>query len=218
MEDSTNADKNLHLKLSVAFLLGLGWSAVRPHDYFTWLLEVLPALLGFGVLQATYRRFRFSNFTYFLITIHALILCVGGHYTYAQVPLFNWIRDEFHLSRNCYDRVGHFAQGFVPVLITRELLLRTSPLRRGKWLFALSLCVALAISASYELFEWAVAEATGSAADAFLGSQGDVWDTQWDMFTALVGALCALCFVARVQDRSITRVLAPVNVDARGLR
>ena len=205
-ERPRDTDTKLHLGLCVVFLLGLGWSAIRPHDYFTWFLEVIPALLGFGALLATYRRFRFSNFLYILITIHALILCVGGHYTYAQVPLFNWIRDHFHLSRNCYDRVGHFAQGFVPALIARELLLRTSPLRRGKWLFALSLCVALAISASYELFEWAVAEATGSAADAFLGSQGDVWDTQWDMFTALVGAFCALCFASGLQDRSIAKV------------
>ena len=176
------------------------WSAVRPHDYFTWLLEVAPAILAFVVLAATYQRFRFTQLVYSLCALHAIILMVGGHYTYAEVPLFNWIRDTFGLARNHYDRVGHFAQGFVPAMVTREILLRTSPLGPGRWLTTLVIAVCLAISALYELIEWGVAEATGTAAEAFLGTQGDVWDTQKDMALCLVGALAALLSLTRIHD------------------
>jgi putative membrane protein len=179
------------------------WSAVRPHDYFTWLLEVAPAILAFVVLAATYRRFRFTQLVYSLCALHAIILMVGGHYTYAEVPLFNWIRDTFGLARNHYDRVGHLAQGFVPAMVTREILLRTSPLGPGKWLTTLVIAVCLAISALYELIEWGVAEATGTAAEAFLGTQGDVWDTQKDMALCLVGALAALLSLTRIHDRAL---------------
>ena len=179
------------------------WSAVRPHDYFTWLLEVAPAILAFVVLAATYHRFRFTQLVYALCALHAIILMVGGHYTYAEVPLFNWIRDTFGLARNHYDRVGHFAQGFVPAMVTREILLRTSPLRPGKWLTTLVIAVCLAISAVYELIEWGVAEATGTAAEAFLGTQGDVWDTQKDMALCLIGALVALLTLTRTHDRAL---------------
>jgi putative membrane protein len=179
------------------------WSAVNPHDHFTWFLEVVPMLLAIPILLLTARRFPLTSLAYVLIASHMTILMVGGHYTYAEVPLFNWIRDTFHMSRNCYDRVGHFAQGFVPALLARELLLRTSPLRPGKWLFFLVTSVCLAISAAYELFEWAVAVLTGSAADAFLGTQGDVWDTQWDMFFALVGALASQVLMARLHDKRL---------------
>lgn len=181
------------------------WSAVRPHDYFTWFLEVLPVIIAVPILAATYRRFPLTTLLYVLIAIHAMILCVGGHFTYAEVPLFNWLRDTFHLARNHYDRVGHFMQGFVPAMIAREILLRTTPLRRGKMLVFLVVCVCLAISAGYELFEWAVALATGEAADSFLATQGDVWDTQQDMLMALVGAVTALLTLSRLHSRLLAR-------------
>src|SRR6185369_5085085 len=179
------------------------WSAIRPHDYFTWILEVFPAIIGVIVLAAAYRNFKFTTLVYVLIGAHAIILMIGGHYTYAEVPLFNWIRDEFALNRNHYDRVGHFAQGFVPALIAREALLRKSPLRRGRWLFFIVVSICLAFSALYELFEWGVSEATGSAGDAFLGTQGDVFDTQKDMAMALVGAITSLLLLSRLHDRQL---------------
>jgi putative membrane protein len=179
------------------------WSAIRPHDYFTWILEVFPAIIGVSVLSATYRHFKFTTVVYVLIGAHAIILMIGGHYTYAEVPLFNWIRDEFALNRNHYDRVGHFAQGFVPALIAREVLLRKSPLRRGRWLSFIVVSICLAFSALYELFEWGVSEATGSAGDAFLGTQGDVFDTQKDMAMALIGAITSLLLLSRLHDRQL---------------
>ena len=151
-------------------------------------------------------RFQFTSFVYLLITLHACILFVGGHYTYAEVPLFNWIRDHFHLARNDYDRVGHFAQGFVPALVAREVLLRQKIVLKRGWLFFIVLSICLAVSAAYELLEWRVAVGTGSAADAFLGTQGDPWDTQEDMATAAVGALTALLFFSRWHDRLIGRM------------
>ncbi len=181
----------------------LVWSAISPHDRFTWVLEVAPALLALPIVLGTYARFPLTPLVYTLIALHACVLMVGGKYTYAEVPLFNWLRDDWHLARNYYDRLGHFMQGFVPAIITRELLLRTSPLRRGKWLTVLVVCVCLAISALYELVEWRVAVATGSAADAFLGTQGDPWDTQWDMCLALIGASVALVLLSRLHDRQL---------------
>ncbi|HEV7551122.1 MAG TPA: DUF2238 domain-containing protein [Candidatus Angelobacter sp.] len=188
------------------FTIVLAWSAIHPHDYFTWALEVFPAFIGFAALLLTYPKFRFTTFVYCLITLHACILFVGGHYTYAEVPLFNWIRDHFHFARNDYDRVGHFAQGFVPALVAREILLRQKIVLRRGWLFFIVLSICLAISAAYELLEWRVAVATGSAADAFLGTQGDPWDTQEDMATAAVGALSALLLFSRWHDRLILRI------------
>ena len=183
-------------------LLGvLVWSGIHPHDYFTWFLEVLPAILGVGILAATYHRFKFTGLAYFLVTLHAIILMVGGHYTYAEVPLFNWIRDHFGLARNDYDRLGHFFQGFVPAIITREVLLRTTPLKKGKMVAFLTVSVCMAFSALYELFEWRVAVATGSAADAFLGTQGDVWDTQEDMAMCLVGSIVSLLTLSRIHNK-----------------
>ena len=173
-------DTKLHLGLLISFLALLVWSVIKPHDLFTWVLETAPAMLALVILVATYRRFRLSNLAYVLIWIHAIILLVGGHYTYAEVPLFNWIRDGFHLSRNHYDRVGHFAQGFVPAIIAREVLLRKSPLEPGKLLTFIVISICLAISAAYELIEFGVSMATGGAGDAFLGTQGDVWDTRDD--------------------------------------
>ncbi len=191
------------LVLMSVFVLVLAWSAIHPHDYFTWSLEVFPALIALGVLAATYRRFPFTTFVYVLITIHACILFVGGHYTYALVPLGDWVRDHFHLLRNDYDRVGHFAQGFVPALVAREVLLRRKVVLRRGWLFYIVLSICLAISAAYELLEWRISVATGTAADSFLGTQGDPWDTQEDMATAAIGAITALLLFSRWHDRLI---------------
>ena len=187
-------------------LLGVGlalllWSGLRPHDYFTWLLETAPIFIGLPILLATRRRFPLTPLAYRLIFVHALILMLGGHYTYAEVPLGYWVKDALGLARNHYDRLGHFAQGFVPAILAREILLRRTPLRPGRWLFFLVACVCLAISACYELVEWWTAVATGEAATAFLGTQGDPWDTQWDMFIALIGAVTAQVLLARAHDR-----------------
>ena len=182
------------------------WSAIEPHDRLTWWMEALPALIAGVLLVVTYKRFRFTDIVYGLIFLHAVILLVGAHYTYAQVPAFSWLRDAYDLSRNHYDRVGHFAQGFVPAMVARELLLRTSPLRRGGWLFAIIVMSCLGISAAYELIEWIAAEVSGEAATAFLGTQGDDWDTQKDMALALVGAFTALLALSRWHDRMLTRL------------
>lgn len=193
-------DIELHLGLLLIFLVTLLWSVINPKDLFTWFLEVLPALIGLAVILITYNRFRLTNLVYVLILVHAIILVIGGHYTYAEMPFFNWLRDTFHLARNYYDRLGHFAQGFVPAIISREILLRKSPLKSGKLLSFLVISICLAISASYELIEWGVAVATGSAADAFLGTQGDVWDTQWDMLFALCGSVISLLTLQKLHD------------------
>jgi putative membrane protein len=190
-------------RLLLAGAVCLAISASAPHDYFTWVLEVFPIVLGVPILVATYRRFRFTPLVYRLLFVHALILMIGGHYTYAQVPLGFWMRDAFGFARNHYDRIGHFAQGFVPALVVREVLLRRSPLVRGKWLFFIVTSICLALSASYEFIEWWTALATGDAAEAFLGTQGDPWDTQWDMFLALIGALTGQGLLARVQDEEL---------------
>jgi len=184
----------------------LAWSAVRPHDYFTWLLEVAPILIGVPVLVATYRRFPLTPLLNRLLFVHAVILIVGGHYTYAEVPFGFWMRDAFGFARNHYDRIGHFAQGFVPAILAREILVRRSVVRPGGWLFFIVTCVCLAFSAFYELVEWWTAVLTGSAATAFLGTQGDPWDTQWDMFLALVGALTSQLLLRRRHDRELAAV------------
>lgn len=198
-------------RIFLGVLLGLTalvfiWSVIGAHDRFTWFLEVFPILIVLPLLVATYSRFPLSRLVYVLIAVHAVILMIGGHYTYAEMPLFNWLRDEFHLARNYYDRLGHVAQGFIPAMVAREILLRTSPLRPGKWLFFLVTCVALAISACYEFLEWWVALASGSDATAFLATQGDIWDTQWDMFLALVGAITSQLLLWRAHDRSMAQV------------
>ena len=189
--------------LGATFLLVFLWSAIGPKDRGVWWLEVFPAIIGAVVLLAIYGRLRVTPILYVLIWVHALVLLVGGHYTYAEVPLFNWIRDSFGLARNHYDRVGHLMQGFVPAMIAREILLRVTPLRPGKMLFFLCTCIALAISAFYELLEWWVAVASKTGADAFLGTQGDVWDTQWDMFLALCGAIASQLLLGWLQDRQL---------------
>ncbi len=194
-----------------AVLLGavtavLVWSGIFPRDRGTWLMEVVPVLVAVPILAATHRRFPLTPLLYLLIALHAAILCVGGHYTYAEVPAGFWFRDLLGLSRNHYDRLGHLFQGLVPALVARELLLRRTPLRPGGWLFTLVTSVALAVSALYELGEWLAAVILGQGADAFLGTQGDPWDTQWDMFMALLGALLAQLLLARLQDRQLARL------------
>lgn len=188
--------------LSVVFI----WSAIRPYDYFTWFLEAFPVLVVLPLLVATYTRFPMTSLVYILILVHALILLVGAHYTYAEMPLFSWLRDYYGLDRNYYDRLGHVAQGFVPAVVAREILLRKSPLRPGKWLFFIVVCICLAISACYEFLEWWVALASGSDAVAFLATQGDVWDTQWDMFLALLGAISAQCILVKMHDRQLKQM------------
>jgi putative membrane protein len=182
------------------------WSAVSPKDYFIWLLEVFPVLIALPVLIASYSRFPMSRLTYLLILCHAIILMVGGHYTYSEVPLFDWARDTLGFERNHYDRIGHIAQGFFPAIVSREILLRLSPLQPGKWLFFIICCIALAISAFYEMIEWWVVVSTGSQAEAFLAQQGDIWDTQWDMFLALCGVIASQLVLARLHDRSMARL------------
>ncbi len=194
-----------YLLLGIVFIVGL-WSVINPHDLFTWFLETFPAFIGLVVMTATYRRFPLTPLAYTLIAIHCCILFVGGHYTYAEVPLFNWIRDAFHLARNHYDRLGHFWQGFGPAIVAREIIIRTSPLKKGKWLFFLVMCFCLALSACYELLEWRVSVATGSAGDAFLGTQGDIWDTQEDMATAWMGSIAALLVLPKLHDRQLARI------------
>ncbi|MDP9292119.1 MAG: DUF2238 domain-containing protein [Verrucomicrobiota bacterium] len=184
----------------------LAWSGWRPYDRFTWWLETAPGIAGFIVLALTCRRFQFTPLCYALIAAHFAILCIGGHYTYARVPFFDTLRDVFGFSRNHYDRLGHFAQGFVPAIIARELLLRLDVVRRKNWIPFFVVCICLAISAFYELIEWWVAIASGTASNDFIGSQGDIWDTQWDMFTALIGATCAFVFLSRIHDAALQKL------------
>jgi putative membrane protein len=178
-------------------------SAIGAKSLGTWFLEVLAAHIAGVILVATYRRFPLTPLAYRLILIQALILMIGGHWTYAEVPAGDWVRDALGLDRNPYDRLGHFAQGFVPAIVAREILLRRTPLRPGGWLSALVWCVVMAVSATWELFEWLSAVVGGSAADDFLGTQGDVWDTQWDMFMAAIGAIVSLLVLSRLHDRQL---------------
>lgn len=199
-----------HLKTSLwlgAFLLVLAWSAVLPHDRFTWWLEVLPALIALVVLAATRSRFPLTSLAYLLILAHSIILMVGGHYTYAEVPAGDWIRDLTGGDRNNYDKLGHFAQGFVPAIIARELLVRLRVVNGKRWLAFIVVSICLAISAAYELLEWWAALATGVAAEAFLGTQGYAWDTQSDMLLALTGAVLALVLLGRVHDRQLEQLM-----------
>jgi len=194
--------------LFTLFLAVFLWSLIHPHDYFTWFLEVFPAIIGIVLIVALRNRFPLTPLLLTLLTLHAIILMAGGHYTYAEVPLGFWMRDAFHLGRNDYDRIGHFAQGFVPAIAAREILMRRNVVRGRGWLYFIIVAICLAISAGYELLEWRVSVATGSSGDAFLGTQGDVWDTQEDMATALVGALLAPLLLGRLHDRQLSRLEA----------
>lgn len=188
------------------FLLVLIWSAIEPADRLTWWMEVIPAILGLGVLLMTRQRFPLTELVYFLILIHAVILMVGGHYTYAEVPVGDWLRDLAGGERNNYDKLGHLAQGFVPVMIAREIMIRNRVVAVRGWLTFLLLCIVLALSAFYELIEWWAALLSAEAADAFLGTQGYVWDTQSDMFWALSGAVLALLTLSGWHDRQIRAI------------
>jgi putative membrane protein len=203
---STTTARSEPLILLGVGLVMLAASGVGPYDRTTWTMEIFPVVLAVPVLVATARRFPLTPLVYRLIFLHAAILMLGGHYTYARVPLGFWLQDALDLARNHYDRIGHFVQGFVPAIIAREILLRRSPLGPGRWLFFLVIAVCLSISACYELVEWAAAVIGGSAADEFLGTQGDVWDTQWDMFMALLGAVSALLLLGREHDRELARM------------
>lgn len=179
------------------------WSLIHPHDYLTWFLEVFPVIVGAIVLAWTAKRFPLTPLACCLLGLHAIVLMAGGHYTYAEVPIGLWMRDAFGLVRNDYDRIGHFAQGFVPAIVAREVLIRRRVVRGRWWTFAIVVCICLAISAAYELLEWRVSIATGAKGDAFLGTQGDVWDTQEDMATAFIGALLAPLLLGRLHDRQM---------------
>lgn len=188
-------------------LVSLAYSAIDPvADRLTWTLETFPVMIGSLVLLLTFKTFPLTLLSYRLLAIFGLILIIGGHYTYAENPVFNWIQIEFDLARNHYDRVGHVMQGVVPAIVGRELLLRTSPLQRGKWLFVIVCAISLAISACYEFIEWWAAVINAQAAEAFLGTQGDNWDTQWDMFLALSGSVLAQLLLAKTHDRHLTAV------------
>ena len=184
----------------------LAISGYKPYETATWWMEVAPVIVAIPVLLATYKRFPLTPLVYTLIFVHACILILGGHYTYARVPLGFWVQDVFGFARNHYDRLGHLAQGFIPAIIAREILLRRTPLRQGGWLFFLVCCVCLAISAVYEFIEWWAALIGGEGATEFLGTQGDVWDTQWDMFMALIGSVLAQVTLARLHGKQLVRL------------
>jgi putative membrane protein len=194
------------LVLLALVAVALVGSGIHPYDRLTWWMEIAPILIFFPVLVVTAGRFRFTPLAYRLIFVHALILIVGGHYTYARVPLGEWAKGALHFQRNNYDRLGHFAQGFAPAILAREVLLRRSPLQRGKWLFFLVTTVCLAVSAAFELVEWAAATLYGASANAYLATQGDPWDTQWDMFFALVGAVTAQLALRRPHDMELESI------------
>jgi putative membrane protein len=198
--------KTKHTILLILFLLGLTGSAIRPHDYFTWILEVFPAILGCFILMVTFKKFQFTYLTYCMILLHCYILFIGGHYTYAEVPLFDWVKETFHQSRNNYDKVGHFAQGFAPAFIIKELFNRKKIVKPGSWLQVLTVCTCATISVFYEFLEWLVAILSGESSDSFLGTQGYVWDTQSDMLYACIGATCTVILFAEIQKRAIAKL------------
>jgi len=188
------------------FFMVLIWSGINPKDYFTWVLEVMPALIALALLIITNKKFKFTKLAYALILVHCIILMVGGHYTYAEVPLFDWLKGVFDFHRNNYDKVGHFAQGFIPAIIAREILIRNKVVNNKYWLVIFVISVCLSISALYELVEWWVAELTGESATAFLGTQGYMWDTQSDMAFALLGSILSLALLSRYHDRQLEKI------------
>ena len=190
----------------VIFLAVFVWSAICPLDRFTWFLEVAPALLAFFVLAITHKRFPLTQLAYILILLHCIILMIGGHYTYAEVPIFNEIKDFFNHQRNNYDKIGHFAQGFVPAIIAREIIVRNHVIENPKWQVFFILCFCLALSALYELLEYLVSVLSGQAAEAFLGTQGSAWDTQSDMAFALIGAISSLLLLYKYHDKQLMKV------------
>lgn len=194
----------------LVFVSVLAWSAIEPADRLTWWMEVSPALIGLAVLAMTRNRFPLTSLCYLLILVHALILMVGGHYTYAEVPIGDWLREYLGSERNNYDKLGHLAQGFIPVIIAREIMIRNHVVNKTGWLTFLLLCIVLALSAFYELVEWWAALLSAEAAESFLGTQGYVWDTQSDMFWALCGAVASLLLLSRKHDRQIMELSSTV--------
>ncbi|WP_228197986.1 DUF2238 domain-containing protein [Poseidonibacter antarcticus] len=190
----------------IAFFTILLWSGINPKDQFTWFLEVIPAIIGFIVLAFTFNKFKLTPLVYTLILIHCIILMVGGHYTYAQVPLFDTIKEVLNQDRNNYDKLGHFAQGFIPALIAREILIRKDIIPKANWRNFFIVCFCLAFSAFYELIEWIVALFSGEDADDFLGTQGYVWDTQSDMALALIGSIFALILLSKFHDKQLKKI------------
>ena len=199
----------------VVFFGTLIWSIINPKEVFTCFLEIIPAIIGVLILAFTFKKFRFTDFTYFFILIHCIILFIGGHYTYAEVPFFEWIKEVFDQSRNNYDKVGHFAQGFVPALIIRELFIRKNVIANKSFFNFIIVSICLAISAAYEWIEWAVSLMTGEGGDAFLGTQGYIWDTQSDMLYATIGAICALVFMSKSQDKYLNKMtqISQIHID-----
>ena len=195
----------------ITFFVTLIWSGINPKDQPTWFLEVLPALIGFLVLAATYKSFPLTPLVYLLILIHCIILMVGGHYTYAEVPFFNYLKEVFELSRNNYDKIGHFSQGFIPAMIAREVLIRKQVISDPGWRSFFIICFCLAVSAFYELIEWWVALLSEEAAESFLGTQGYHWDTQSDMLYALIGAVSALLLLSRLHDKQLNTVQSEIK-------
>ena len=205
-------DKSSSMKLKFQYtililvLAVLIWSGISPKDRFTWFLETAPVFLGIIIAVSTYRSFPLTKLLYILIFLHCTVLCVGGKYTYAEVPIGFWVQELLGQARNNYDRLGHIFQGFVPAIIAREILIRKKVVNGKAWLFFLVTCICVSLSVVYELIEWGTAVITGEGAEAFLGTQGDVWDTQWDMFLALIGALLALTFISRFHDRQLKKI------------
>jgi len=199
--------KNFYIEILVAFFAVLAWSGYRPPaGYFTWALEIFPAIIALVILASTIRKFEFTKLVYVLILFHSFILMIGGHTTYAEMPVFNWIRDHFGLERNYYDRLGHFAQGFVPALVAREYFIRRKIISSRKWLNVIVVMFLLGFAGFYEFIEWWVSLASGSKGDAFLGTQGDIWDTQWDMFMCFIGSIVSLTFLSKVHDKKISKM------------
>ena len=203
MPENNNFVSKFHIFLLFSLFLILVWSAIKPHDYFTWFLEVLPALLAVAIFALTFKRFRFTNLVYAVVWLHCIVLIVGGKYTYAEMPLFDYIGELFGWTRNNYDKVGHFMQGFSPALIAREVFIRRNIINGKWWTYFMAVAVPLAFSAFYEFVEWWVAMATGDSAEAFLGTQGYQWDTQTDMFMCFVGSILALLLLNGVQDKQL---------------
>ena len=200
--------KKYHLALLIVVILFWTWSGINPHDTrLTWVLETFPVMIALPLLVLTYRRFPLTDLAYTLIAVHAMILMLGGHYSYAKVPLGFWMEDWFGWTRNNYDKIGHFMQGFGPAIYAREIIVRTSPLKPGKWLGFLSAAVPLAFSALYEIIEWLASLSNPTDTEAFLGTQGYIWDTQTDMFWCLVGSVAALALLAKLHNRYLSQLV-----------
>ncbi|MBC2398638.1 DUF2238 domain-containing protein [Clostridium tetanomorphum] len=199
-------ETKIHITLLLIFGLALIVSAIKPKSYLIWFLEAIPIIIGIGILIVTYKKFQFTTFVYILILIQTIFMVIGAHYTYVDVPLFNWIKEAYGLSRNHYDRFGHLMQGIIPAFIVRELLIRKLKLKKGLILSILVVCICLSISAFYEIIEWGIAMFSGKPLEDFLGLQGDEWDTHWDMFLALIGSIITVFIFYKIHDKYINKL------------